>query len=59
MKQRAQGNVYTVIRGKVIGNFHPGFRAEKEGLASAEGLTFDEYMVRDMRRSLASMLAAI
>ena len=58
-KRQVHGNVYTIIRGKVYGNFHPEFRADKERRASAEGLTFDDYMTRSVRRDLRATLALI
>jgi hypothetical protein len=59
MKQHGQRNVYTIVGGKVYGNFDPAFRADMERLASAEGLTFDQYMARSLRRSLDAVAAMV
>ena len=57
MKKPLQRNLYTVINGRVHGQFHPEFRAETERRAKSEGLTFDEYVTRDLRQSLNAVMA--
>jgi hypothetical protein len=58
MKKRT-GNVWTIVGGKVYGTFDPSFRADMERRATAAGLTFDQYMVRDHKRFLHELLALV
>jgi hypothetical protein len=58
-KQQRQPNRFTIVGGKVFGNFDPEVRAYYERQAGAAGLTFDQFMTRDLQHSLQQAMAWI
>ena len=48
MKARNASGWYRIVSGKCIGDFSPRQRAELETRARVLGVSFDEFMVKDM-----------